>query len=80
MIEDLTPRQRQVLTFIQDTLAEQGLPPTRAEIAAALGVISKAEAQVVERARALRRRAIMVDDFPRDLRRSEIYQSTQPVI
>jgi acyl-CoA dehydrogenase len=50
------------------------------EIAAALGVISKAEAQVVERARALRRRAIMVDDFPRDLGRSEIYQSTQPVI
>jgi acyl-CoA dehydrogenase len=50
------------------------------EIAAALGVISKAEAQLVERARALRRSAIMVDDFPRDLRKTEIYQTTQPVI
>jgi len=36
-MEDLTPRQRQVLMFIQDSLAEQGLPPTRAEIAEALG-------------------------------------------
>jgi acyl-CoA dehydrogenase len=50
------------------------------EIAAALGVISKAEAQLVARARGLRRAAIMVDDFPRDLRKTEIYQTTQPVI
>jgi hypothetical protein len=27
----------------------------------------------------LRRRAIMVDDFPRDLGKSEIFQSTQAV-
>jgi acyl-CoA dehydrogenase len=50
------------------------------EIAAALGIVSKVEAQIVERARALRRKAIMVDDFPRDLRKTEIYQTTQPVI
>ena len=49
------------------------------EIAAALGVISRAEAQLVDTARALRRKAIMVDDFPKDLRRTEIYQTTQPV-
>jgi acyl-CoA dehydrogenase len=49
------------------------------EIAAALGLITKSEAQIVERARRLRRQAIMVDDFPKDLRRSEIYQTTQAV-
>jgi hypothetical protein len=49
-------------------------------IATALGVITKAEAQLVERARALRRKAIMVDDFPKDLRNTEIYQTTQPVV
>ena len=36
-MDDLTPRQRQVLRFIQDALAEHGMPPTRAEIAEALG-------------------------------------------
>jgi acyl-CoA dehydrogenase len=50
------------------------------EIAAALGIITKAEAEVVERARALRRKAIMVDDFPKDLGKTEIYQTTQPVV
>jgi acyl-CoA dehydrogenase len=43
------------------------------------GVISREEAGVMERAKVLRRRVIMVDDFPRDLGRTEIYQSTQPV-
>ena len=50
-----------------------------AEIAAALGLITKSEALIVERARRLRRQAIMVDDFPKDLRKTEIYQTTQPV-
>jgi acyl-CoA dehydrogenase len=49
------------------------------EIAAAIGLITKAEAIVVEKARRLRRQAIMVDDFPKDLRRTEIYQTTQAV-
>ena len=30
-------------------------------------------------AHALRRKAIMVDDFPKDLGRTEIYQTTEPV-
>jgi acyl-CoA dehydrogenase len=47
--------------------------------AAAQGIISKGEADIVQRARALRRKAIMVDDFPKDLGRTEIYQTTQPV-
>lgn len=43
------------------------------------GVINAAEARVLERAQQLRRKAIMVDDFPRDLGKTEIYQTTQPV-
>lgn len=45
----------------------------------AQGVITSGEAEVIVRARALRRKAIMVDDFPKDLGRTEIYQTTQPV-
>ena len=43
------------------------------------GVISQAEAEALERARTLRRKVIMVDDFPRDLGRSEVFQTSQPV-
>ncbi|HYC47745.1 MAG TPA: acyl-CoA dehydrogenase [Burkholderiales bacterium] len=49
------------------------------ELAAALDVITHDEARLVERARTLRRRAIMVDDFPKDLGKTEVYQTTQPV-
>ncbi len=34
-MEPLTPRQQQILSMIQDTINESGMPPTRAEIAAA---------------------------------------------
>ena len=33
MSDELTPRRRQILEFIQDAIAANGLPPTRAEIA-----------------------------------------------
>ena len=33
----LTPRQAEILAFIRDTIRETGMPPTRAEINAALG-------------------------------------------
>jgi len=36
-MSDLTPRQVRVLRFIQRSLSETGMPPTRAEIAAELG-------------------------------------------
>jgi acyl-CoA dehydrogenase len=49
------------------------------ELAVAQGVITEVEAAVIYRARAWRRKAIMVDDFPRDLGKTEIYQTTQPV-
>ena len=47
--------------------------------AVARAVISSAEAAILERARTLRRTAIMVDDFPQDLGKSEIFQTTQAV-
>ena len=56
MTEDLTPRQRQVLNFIQDSLNEHGLPPTRAEIAEALGFKSANAAE--EHLRALQRKRV----------------------
>lgn len=43
------------------------------------GVISETEYGLLQRAAGLRRRAIMVDDFPKDFGRSELYQTTQPV-
>ncbi len=50
-----------------------------AQQAVAKGVITQAESAVLDRAHALRRKVIMVDDFPRDLGKSEIFQTTQPV-
>jgi acyl-CoA dehydrogenase len=48
-------------------------------LAVAQGILTRTEAEIVERARALRRKAIMVDDFPQDLGKTEIYQTTEPV-
>jgi acyl-CoA dehydrogenase len=42
-------------------------------------LISSDEAAVLTRAQTLRRKVIMVDDFPRDLGKSEIFQTTQAV-
>ena len=47
--------------------------------AQAAGIISADDARVLERAQTLRRRVIMVDDFPLDLGKSEIFQTTQAV-
>jgi acyl-CoA dehydrogenase len=43
------------------------------------GVITQAEFDLLQRAAELRRRVIMVDDFPRDFGKSELHQTTQPV-
>ena len=37
LFRSLTPRQAEILAFISDTIHETGMPPTRAEINAALG-------------------------------------------
>ncbi len=57
MREDLTPRQNQVLTLIQETIEETGMPPTRAEIASALGFRSPNAAE--EHLRALKRKGVI---------------------
>ena len=54
---DLTPRQRQILKLIQDSLIENGMPPTRAEIAAAMGFKSPNAAE--EHLRALQRKGVL---------------------
>jgi repressor LexA len=56
-VQELTPRQRQVLHFIQESLSEHGLPPTRAEIAEALGFKSANAAE--EHLRALQRKGVL---------------------
>ena len=53
-----------------DELAAQAL---------ANNLISNADVAVLARAQELRRKVIMVDDFPRDLGKSEIFQTTQAV-
>jgi len=54
---DLTPRQSEVLRFIQRSLAETGMPPTRAEIAAQLGFRSPNAAE--EHLRTLARKGVI---------------------
>jgi acyl-CoA dehydrogenase len=49
------------------------------EEAVAKGIISADDKAAMDRAKRLRRQVIMVDDFPRDLGKSEIFQSTQAV-
>ena len=54
-------------------------PVERVQTAVSAGIIDAQEAQLLERAAELRRRAIMVDDFPRDLGASELHQTTEAV-
>lgn len=54
----LTPRQAQILKMIQEFIAESGMPPTRAEIAAALGFKSPNAAE--DHLRALQRKGVLV--------------------
>ena len=56
-MSDLTPRQANVLRFIQRSLNETGMPPTRAEIAAELGFRSPNAAE--EHLRALARKGVI---------------------
>lgn len=53
-MQELTPRQKQVLELIRSALEETGMPPTRAEIAEALGFRSANAAE--EHLRALERK------------------------
>jgi repressor LexA len=54
---DLTSRQSEILSFIQAFIEESGMPPTRAEIARALGFRSANAAE--EHLRALQRKGVI---------------------
>lgn len=56
-MSNLTPRQQQILELIQEAIIENGMPPTRAEIAAALGFKSANAAE--EHLRALERKGVL---------------------
>lgn len=53
----LTPRQSEILTLIQDFIAEYGMPPTRAEIARELGFKSANAAE--DHLRALQKKGVL---------------------
>lgn len=65
MAEDLTPRQREILDFIRNTLEVFGAPPTRAEIAGAFGFASHNAAE--DHLKALAKKGAVVLD-PRSAR------------
>jgi repressor LexA len=65
MADDLTPRQREILDFIRNSLEVLGAPPTRAEIAGAFGFASHNAAE--EHLKALARKGAVVLD-PRSAR------------
>jgi len=67
-------RQARESGQITSSFADQIVDEARAK-----GVITQAEREAMELARALRRKVIMVDDFPKDLGKTEIHQTTQPV-
>jgi repressor LexA len=54
---ELTPRQKQILKLIQQSIAENGMPPTRAEIAAEFGFKSANAAE--EHLRALQKKGVI---------------------
>src|SRR3982074_3987104 len=56
-MSDLTPRQTQILRLMQDAIMENGMPPTRAEIARTLGFKSPNAAE--EHLRALQRKGVI---------------------
>ncbi len=56
-MDQLTPRQSEILLFLQEFIEETGMPPTRAEIARSLGFRSVNAAE--EHLRALQRKGVI---------------------
>ncbi len=77
-VMDAEPVEQKIRASHKDRAASV-LPEADLPRALSEGIISESEAALVRRARVLRRKAIMVDDFPKDLGRTEIFQTTQPV-
>ena len=61
-MKGLTPRQTQILHIIQEFIEDFGMPPTRAEIARALGFASANAAE--EHLRALQKNVNTASVFP----------------
>lgn len=74
MTDNLTARQRQVLELVREHIEESGMPPTRAEIATALGFRSANAAE--EHLRALARKGVieLVPGASRGIRLAEPVQ------
>jgi repressor LexA len=69
-MDGLTPRQQQILDFVRSFAEENGMPPTRAEVARAFGFRSPASAE--EHLRALEKKgALTLSGVARGLRLTE---------
>ena len=77
---NLTARQAEILAFIRANIEEQGLPPTRAEIAQKLGFRSPNAAE--EHVKALARKGVieMIPGASRGIRIVEETQSGLPIV
>lgn len=76
MTNKLTPRQTQVLELIKTNIAGSGLPPTRAEIAQALGFRSANAAEDHLRALARKGAIELLPGASRGIRLAEAYMET----
>ena len=76
MANKLTPRQTQVLELIKTSIAGGGLPPTRAEIAQALGFRSANAAEDHLRALARKGAIELLPGASRGIRLAEAYMET----
>ncbi|MBX9633250.1 MAG: transcriptional repressor LexA [Burkholderiales bacterium] len=70
-MESLTPRQEEILQLIRDTLEATGFPPTRAEIARALGFASANAAEDHLRALARKGAIELTEGVARGIRLAE---------
>lgn len=73
------PVEAKIHAAVRDGRIKGRVRPDQIEAALREGLITAAERSLIERAAQLRRRVIMVDDFPQDLGPSELHQTTEPV-
>ena len=73
------PAEAKLQTAIRSGSVDATNRAAQIELAVLNGSIDAREAELIARAAHLRRRVIMVDDFPRDLGPTEIYQTTEAV-
>ncbi|MBT8143480.1 MAG: transcriptional repressor LexA [Gammaproteobacteria bacterium] len=79
-MQELTPRQTEILELIQSAIEETGMPPTRAEIAAELGFRSANAAE--EHLRALQRKGAieLIPGVSRGIRLADDVETGVPVV